>query len=459
MRAVNLLPSDLRGAAPASRAAARVRSASASRASAPTWCWAPSPSASPLLAVYVLATNNVKQRRPTSTARHGAGRARRRRPPQAQAVRRLRGAGEARASRRCAASPPPASTGSRRCATSPAPSRPTSSSQSLNGDMGLPGHRRRRRRPAPRLDPGAGDQPRRLRVEPAQRRADDGPPARRRRRDPRLALQVREGATARRRDAASRRAAGREPADLLDRRLLRALGRARRVRARRPPTRPPRPPVPVARRAVEGDTPAAHAGTGAPAAGQLRAGPGAPAPTADLDLRSRCPVTRSPKILIPALARGRRGRRVLVPRRSRPSARRPRKLDERHRGQAGRSSTSRAAQAATYEKAQGQLQRRTTRRSTRLGKAVPADDDVRSLLVQLDDAAKRSKVDFHSINVGAGGGAAGHDGGAAAATGLAPAARHRAGRQRRLLGDAVHASASRAASSACRTSSTGSSTS
>lgn len=36
----------------------------------------------------------------------------------------------------------------------------------------------------------------------------------------------------------------------------------------------------------------------------------------------------------------------------------------------------------------------------RLGKAVPGDDDVRSLVVQLDRAAKRTRVDFQSIEVG-----------------------------------------------------------
>jgi hypothetical protein len=36
----------------------------------------------------------------------------------------------------------------------------------------------------------------------------------------------------------------------------------------------------------------------------------------------------------------------------------------------------------------------------RLGKAVPADDDVRSLMIQLDDAASRSGVDFRNITVG-----------------------------------------------------------
>jgi hypothetical protein len=38
----------------------------------------------------------------------------------------------------------------------------------------------------------------------------------------------------------------------------------------------------------------------------------------------------------------------------------------------------------------------------RLGKAAPADDDTRSLVVQLDAAAKRSNTDFASIDVSAG---------------------------------------------------------
>lgn len=44
----------------------------------------------------------------------------------------------------------------------------------------------------------------------------------------------------------------------------------------------------------------------------------------------------------------------------------------------------------------------------RLGKAVPGDDDVRSLVVQLDRAANATRVDFQSIEVGdaSGGGAA-----------------------------------------------------
>ena len=39
----------------------------------------------------------------------------------------------------------------------------------------------------------------------------------------------------------------------------------------------------------------------------------------------------------------------------------------------------------------------------RLGKAVPTDDDMRSLVVQLDAAAKRSNVAFNSININGGG--------------------------------------------------------
>ena len=39
----------------------------------------------------------------------------------------------------------------------------------------------------------------------------------------------------------------------------------------------------------------------------------------------------------------------------------------------------------------------------RLGKAVPADDDVRSLLVQIDAAAQEADVDFRSLNVNSSG--------------------------------------------------------
>jgi len=52
----------------------------------------------------------------------------------------------------------------------------------------------------------------------------------------------------------------------------------------------------------------------------------------------------------------------------------------------------------------------------RLGKAVPADDDVRSLLVQINSAADHSGVDFRTISVASGSGAASADPAAAGAT-------------------------------------------
>jgi Tfp pilus assembly protein PilO len=59
---------------------------------------------------------------------------------------------------------------------------------------------------------------------------------------------------------------------------------------------------------------------------------------------------------------------------------------------------------ATYKDAKGQYQINYST-VVRLGKAVPADDDTRSLVVQLDAAAKRSGIDFDSIDITAGGGA------------------------------------------------------
>ena len=52
----------------------------------------------------------------------------------------------------------------------------------------------------------------------------------------------------------------------------------------------------------------------------------------------------------------------------------------------------------------------------RLGKAVPVEDDVRSLVVQIDGAARKAGVNFQSISVGGGAAA----GGAAPAAGSAP---------------------------------------
>jgi Pilus assembly protein, PilO len=56
-------------------------------------------------------------------------------------------------------------------------------------------------------------------------------------------------------------------------------------------------------------------------------------------------------------------------------------------------------QLASYEAARESFKANYARLA-RLGKAVPADDDVRSLLVQVDDAAKRSGVDFGKLEVG-----------------------------------------------------------
>jgi Tfp pilus assembly protein PilO len=72
------------------------------------------------------------------------------------------------------------------------------------------------------------------------------------------------------------------------------------------------------------------------------------------------------------------------------------------------------ATLSTYEQARGTYKENYAT-LVRLGKAVPADDDVRSLLVQLEATAERSGVDFQKLEVG--GGAA-----AAPAPGEAPAA-------------------------------------
>jgi hypothetical protein len=60
------------------------------------------------------------------------------------------------------------------------------------------------------------------------------------------------------------------------------------------------------------------------------------------------------------------------------------------------------AEVAEYEKAQANY-RGNYSMVARLGKAVPADDDVRSLLVQLNAAARHSGVDFRTIDVGGSG--------------------------------------------------------
>jgi Tfp pilus assembly protein PilO len=56
-------------------------------------------------------------------------------------------------------------------------------------------------------------------------------------------------------------------------------------------------------------------------------------------------------------------------------------------------------QLATYEQARKSYKRNYATLA-RLGKAVPADDDVRSLLIQLESAADRTGVDFEKIELG-----------------------------------------------------------
>ena len=112
-------------------------------------------------------------------------------------------------------------------------------------------------------------------------------------------------------------------------------------------------------------------------------------------------MTRSPKILIPVIAAVAAVAAfyflALSPKRDEVT-----RLDGEIAAQQSQLDQARA-QTATYEKARANYKANYTT-LTRLGKAVPADDDVRSLLVQLNDAAQRAKVDFHAINVSGSGG-------------------------------------------------------
>jgi hypothetical protein len=132
-------------------------------------------------------------------------------------------------------------------------------------------------------------------------------------------------------------------------------------------------------------------------------------------------VIRSPKILIPVLAAVAAVAAfyflALSPKRE-ESAR----LDTEIAAERAKLDQARD-QAAAYELARANYRTNYTT-LTRLGKAVPADDDVRSLLVQLNDAAEAAKVDFHSISVGSGAASAATPGATGAdtkASGLAPA--------------------------------------
>jgi hypothetical protein len=88
-------------------------------------------------------------------------------------------------------------------------------------------------------------------------------------------------------------------------------------------------------------------------------------------------------------------------------------------------------QMATYEKARAAYKANYAK-LVALGKAVPADDDVRSLMVELDSAAGDANVEFQKVNVGGSGSGttaasttsttsgAGANGPLAAAPGLVP---------------------------------------
>ena len=76
-------------------------------------------------------------------------------------------------------------------------------------------------------------------------------------------------------------------------------------------------------------------------------------------------------------------------------------------------------QAASYKLAKDNYRKNYTM-VARLGKAVPADDDVRSLLVQLDSAAKESKVAFRALTLSGGGSSPSGTTGATGSGALAP---------------------------------------
>jgi hypothetical protein len=114
-------------------------------------------------------------------------------------------------------------------------------------------------------------------------------------------------------------------------------------------------------------------------------------------------VTRSTKLLIPVVLAAAAVAAfyflVLAPKRDEIA-----KLDSSIAAKQSEVDQSRAL-AVTYRLAKDNYKTNYTT-LVRLGKAVPTDDDVRSLLVQLDDAAERAKVDFRALNVGGGGGTA-----------------------------------------------------
>ena len=109
-------------------------------------------------------------------------------------------------------------------------------------------------------------------------------------------------------------------------------------------------------------------------------------------------MTRSNKILLVGRRARRRRRRVLLPR-PRAQARGGRQARHATSPPSRPRSPRRSQTLATYE--DGAKTYKTNYATlARLGKAVPADDDVRSLIVQLEATAERSGVDFQQIELG-----------------------------------------------------------
>ncbi len=386
MRAVNLLPPDLRSGPKGTAPAVSTGAGSGAGAYVVLGVLA---FAVVALAAYVLAGNTVKDRKAelaAATAKSAAV---------TQQVAALSRTPTSRRSPTPACRPSAtwrtrASTGSRRCATSPAPCRPTSRSPRSRATSA---RREAGGGSAARRDPGPGDRAQgctNTQTEVARLMARLRNV---RRRDPRVPLEVRQGGHVRRRRRRTATApnatgyCGKGRPRLRARRLLRGRGR----RGHRPdPRRGGRDPgdaPSTTRRATA--TPAAGAPATAATAGATPAPAGA-APATPAPATSRPPRPplndRDQEQNAPDRGRRRRGghRRLLLPR---PRAQ-ARGGDEPGAQIATKQTEIQTAQAtlASYRRPKDDY-RKNYATVVRLGKAVPEDDDVRSLMVQLDAEA------------------------------------------------------------------------
>ena len=294
---------------------------------------------------------------------------------------------------------------------------------SLKGDLGgatSGGHPRRDHRP--------GDHDHGLHLHADQGRRADGPPAQHRRRHPRVALEVRQGGHGRRHGHRSQR----PHRDRLLRQDKRPRLRAGRVlRGRRRPCPPPRPPVrrpptpatptsttPGATAAPAAGTPASAATPGATPAPAGAAGghPGARHLPARLD-HPLTTVTKNKTLLIAVVAAAAATAAfwflALAPKREEAA-----KLEAQIATKQTEIET--AQQTLAGYKVSKTNYGKNYASVVRLGKAVPEDDDVRSLLVQLDAEAGGTHVDFRTVTIGGTGAANAADQDAAGATGPTP---------------------------------------